>query len=68
MEGEVFHLIDREILLARVKSLDFNTPERLFLLGLMDNSIRIHKPAHNYHIDRVIELDEKLVTLEKCKI
>ena len=59
MEGETYHLIDREVLLHRVKQLEFNSPERMFLLDLMDNTVRIHKPQQNYHIDILIRSCEE---------
>jgi len=71
MEGEVYHLIDRELILDRVKSLEFGSPERVFLLKILDESIRIHKPNHNYHIDCLIESCEQgniVNSLQKCKI
>lgn len=71
MEGEVFHLVDREVLLERVKSLPYGSPERMFLLDIMDNTIRVHKPNHNYHIDCLIETCEQsniVNSLQKCKI
>lgn len=57
--GENFHLVDREVLLDKIRSLEPNTPERLFLLGLLDNSIKIHKPKHNEFIDIVIKSCEE---------
>lgn len=71
MEGEVFHLVDREVLLERVKSLPYGSPERMFLLDIMDNTVRVHKPNHNYHIDCLIESCEQsniVNSLQKCKI
>lgn len=71
MEGEVFHLVDREVLLERVKSLPYGSPERIFLLDIMDNTVRVHKPNHNYHIDCLIETCEQsniVNSLQKCKI
>ena len=59
MEGEVYHLVDREVILERVKSLPYGSPERMFLLVLLDNTLRIHKPNHNYNIDVVIESCEQ---------
>lgn len=59
MGEETYHLIDREILLHRLKTLEFNSPERVFLLDIMDNSKRIHRPQHNYHVDLVIRSCEE---------
>ena len=71
MEGEVFHLVDREVLLEKVKSLPYGSLERMFLLDIMDNTVRVHKPNHNYHIDCLIETCEQsniVNSLQKCKI
>lgn len=73
MEGEVYHLIDRELILDKVKSLEIGSPERVFLLKILDESIKIHKPNHNYHIDCLIELCNEnnanmIKSLQKCKI
>lgn len=74
MIGETYHLIDREVIMNRIKTLEPASPERMFLLSLLDNSIRIHKPQHNYHIDKVIEVCEERgdysikPLLQKCKI
>lgn len=57
--GEIYHLVDREVVLDKIKSLEPNTPERLFLLGLLDNSIRLHKPKHNEFINIVIKSCEE---------
>jgi len=72
MDGEIYHLIDREVILDRLKSLAFGSPERIFLLKLLDDSKKIHLNGHNYLIDRLIKLnagnEDMIKMLKKCKI
>jgi len=67
-----YFLVDTDVLLDRVSSLQPNTSEKTFLLGVMNNSNKIHLDRHNYLIDRLIELnagDEGMIKMiEKCKI
>ena len=65
-------LVDCYRILDRLKLLEPNSPEKIFLLELMNNSNKIHLDRHNYFIDRLIETntgdENKITMLEKCKI
>lgn len=59
MEGEVYHLVDREVILDRVRSLEYGSPERMFLINLLNDSIIMHKPKHNHVIGVLIKCCEE---------
>lgn len=64
MGEETYHLIDREVLLHRLKQVSNferfqEIPERDFILGLLESSKRIHKPQQNYHVELVIRSCEE---------